>query len=71
MPNAPGMLDLGFLSSGSDFPTILNAYVQKVSTMDQLEVIGIIAVLLAVTQITLCLSMIMENYAISRRYDIR
>ena len=58
-------------SNTGDINAILMSYVNKASTMDQLEVMGILCVIMAITQIALCATLAFDNYAISRRNDRR
>ena len=64
-----GFMDI--FSGGSDILPMINIYMGKLSSMNQLEVIGLITVGLALSQIILCATLAMDTHAISKRSDIR
>ena len=57
---------IGSAGTGADMPGTMAAYMQTLTTLDQLEVIGLITIGLALTQFTLCLTLALDNYQMSR-----
>ena len=57
---------MGSGGTAVSFPATLASYMEVIQTLDQLEVIGLITIGLALTQLTLCLTLALDNYQMSK-----
>lgn len=62
-----GMGNGGTFVNFADMIPAALSYIESLSQIDQLEVIGIITILLALSQIALCSTLALDNYQAEKR----